>query len=191
MTSDVKPLSMEEIAGIVRAANDGMHLGYRSVLRLLATLSAAEQRTADLEIIIDNLDDKASARDKRIAELEEALRSVMLGGNHLALIISGSHPPYSASTDEAHEHYRAHGTREQFDAWICWQRIMLARDVLSPPPTDAELHPFRWAPGSYYAICHQCKTQFVGDKRAMTCRPCAVGLHADATRRALSTIEEI
>lgn len=30
------------------------------------------------------------------------------------------------------------------------------------------------APGSYYCLCHKCKEQFQGDKRAVTCEKCAI-----------------
>lgn len=31
-----------------------------------------------------------------------------------------------------------------------------------------------WAPGSYICICGGCGVQFIGDKRALRCLPCAV-----------------
>jgi hypothetical protein len=30
-----------------------------------------------------------------------------------------------------------------------------------------------WAPGYYYCKCTECKEQFVGDKKAVVCAPCA------------------
>lgn len=30
-----------------------------------------------------------------------------------------------------------------------------------------------WAPGNYFCRCHDCKEQFIGDKRAILCAPCA------------------
>jgi hypothetical protein len=36
-----------------------------------------------------------------------------------------------------------------------------------------------WAPGSYIGKCRECNGEFVGDKRALHCLPCAiVGLKA-------------
>ena len=32
---------------------------------------------------------------------------------------------------------------------------------------------FAWAPGGYIRTCSHCEKQFVGDKRAMICAPCA------------------
>lgn len=31
-----------------------------------------------------------------------------------------------------------------------------------------------YAPGGYMGTCHGCKTIFIGDKRALSCLPCAV-----------------
>ena len=30
-----------------------------------------------------------------------------------------------------------------------------------------------YAPGSYFNVCHECKAEFIGDKRAITCLECA------------------
>jgi len=35
-----------------------------------------------------------------------------------------------------------------------------------------------WAPGDYSVYCHKCGEEFVGDKRAVTCKHCALGLAA-------------
>ncbi len=35
-----------------------------------------------------------------------------------------------------------------------------------------------WAPGNYTCFCHKCGEEFVGDKRAITCKHCALGLAA-------------
>lgn len=32
---------------------------------------------------------------------------------------------------------------------------------------------FGYAPGDYFGTCHCCKSQFIGDKRAMNCEACA------------------
>lgn len=64
----------------------------------------------------------------RISELEAALRNVMIGGNHCALLIGADHPPYQWEPDEARAHY---GKRQDaYEAWCCWRAIMHARDVL-------------------------------------------------------------
>lgn len=63
----------------------------------------------------------------RIEELEEALRSVMIGGNHVALLIGAKHPPAEATCEMALEFY---GSGDKYEAWCCWQTIMRARRVL-------------------------------------------------------------
>ena len=70
---------------------------------------------------------KVCDQAKRIAELEAALRSVMIGGNHVALLIGVPHPPHTATHDEARSFY---SMQEQYEAWCCWRTIMQARDVL-------------------------------------------------------------
>lgn len=39
-----------------------------------------------------------------------------------------------------------------------------------PRPTQGS-----WAPGKYYCLCQVCGNRFVGDKRSMSCAPCAYG----------------
>lgn len=70
---------------------------------------------------------KHADQEERIKALETALRSVMVGGNHVALLIGVDHPPYTATHDEALTHY---GAGDQYEAWNCWRNIMHARDVL-------------------------------------------------------------
>lgn len=49
--------------------------------------------------------------------------------------------------------------------------------------TDDSLHlrPYGYAPGGYMSRCHKCGTTPTMDKRAITCKPCAEFLHAEAT----------
>lgn len=68
------------------------------------------------------------APDPLLEEAERALESVLIGGNHLALLIGCDHPPYTASPDDALEHY---GAGDVYDIWCCWRSIMLARATLS------------------------------------------------------------
>jgi len=42
-------------------------------------------------------------------------------------------------------------------------------------PDDTRPHKDGWAPGNYTNNCHTCFEEFVGDKRAVTCAPCAYG----------------
>jgi len=48
-------------------------------------------------------------------------------------------------------------------------------------PTDADLKQFRYADGGYASICLTCTETFTGDKRAHTCRPCAVKMWKEQT----------
>ncbi|UTU07968.1 hypothetical protein CcrC1_gp282 [Caulobacter phage C1] len=43
------------------------------------------------------------------------------------------------------------------------------------------LRGYGWAPGDYFSRCHVCDQQFIGDKRAISCHPCAVARHEDLT----------
>lgn len=72
------------------------------------------------------------AMEARIAELEAALKEVLIGGNHVALLIGADHPTHEATHDYAREHYYASpvGCQEHYEAWCCWRTIMRARDVL-------------------------------------------------------------
>lgn len=78
-------------------------------------------------ITIADYDDYVRHAEKRIAELEAALQNVLIGGNHVALLIGADHPPYQWEPHEALDHYGAGG---EYEAWCCWRTIMKARDVL-------------------------------------------------------------
>jgi Lar family restriction alleviation protein len=62
------------------------------------------------------------------AGLLEALDGVMIGGNHLALLIGADHPPHEADTFVALEHY---GAGDTFEIWCCWRAIMRARAAIA------------------------------------------------------------
>lgn len=64
---------------------------------------------------------------KRIAELEAALHSVMIGGNHLPQIFGVNHPHAGLPHEAA---MKCFGPGDKYEAWCCWNAIMLARDVL-------------------------------------------------------------
>lgn len=68
---------------------------------------------------------EAKAREEGLLE---ALEGVLIGGNHLALLIGADHPPATASCDEALEHY---GSSDTYEVWCCWRSIMQARAALS------------------------------------------------------------
>lgn len=62
-----------------------------------------------------------------IARLRAALESVMIGGNSLAIVIGADHPPHGTPHSEALAHY---GSGVKYEAWCCWNAIMLARAAL-------------------------------------------------------------
>lgn len=70
--------------------------------------------------------------------MKEALEKVMVGGNHLGLIIGADHPPYTASHEEARTHYA--DAIWTYEAWCCWKTIMEARPALSTLPVNDRHH---------------------------------------------------
>ncbi len=78
-------------------------------------------------------DDEIAELKARIEKLEAALRNVMIGGNHLGLLIGARHPLHTASHEEAREHYIADEAElyhDRYEAWCCWRTIMEARAAL-------------------------------------------------------------
>lgn len=59
--------------------------------------------------------------------LMSAIGICLIGGNHVALIIGGNHPPYGTDVDVARQHYA--GDQIRYEAWCCWNAIMRARDI--------------------------------------------------------------
>lgn len=60
------------------------------------------------------------------------LERVLIGGNHLALIIGADHPPYTATHDQALEHYVGENhDHDGYGAWCCWRTIMELRDAVN------------------------------------------------------------
>lgn len=60
------------------------------------------------------------------------LKDILIGGNHLALLIGHDHPPHTATDDEANEHYCCILRQpDLYDIWLCWRSIMRARDILN------------------------------------------------------------
>lgn len=76
---------------------------------------------------IEALTARAEAAEARNKVLEEALDGVMIGGNHLALLIGADHPAYGTDHYAALEHY---GAGDHYEAWCAWDAIMLARQAL-------------------------------------------------------------
>jgi hypothetical protein len=62
-----------------------------------------------------------------IEKLRAALRSVMVGGNHLACVIGPNNLLHTASYEDALQHY---GPGDIYDVWCCWKNIMEARAAL-------------------------------------------------------------
>ena len=81
--------------------------------------------------MLGDRDGDAEAREvamrERIAELEDALRLCMVGGNHLPLIFGVNHPHAGVPAESA---LRVFGPGVKYEAWCCWDAIMRARDVL-------------------------------------------------------------
>lgn len=63
-----------------------------------------------------------------VPELREAMQSVMVGGNHLGLVIGDNHPAYTENHESARKHY---GTGFHYEAWCAWKTIMHARAALA------------------------------------------------------------
>jgi hypothetical protein len=70
---------------------------------------------------------------ERIEQLEAAFDGVLIGGNHLALLIGAGHPPYTATPGYALEHY---GSGDTYEIWCCWRSIMQARQALQETDND-------------------------------------------------------
>lgn len=56
-----------------------------------------------------------------------ALDGVLVGGNHLGLLIGADHPPWGATHTEALEYY---GAGDKYEIWCCWDAIMRLAKVI-------------------------------------------------------------
>ncbi len=68
-----------------------------------------------------------------------------------------------------------------------WAGSLVTQAVPVPAPSDdwQHLKPHGYAPGNYMNKCHRCNQVVTGlDKRAVTCRPCAGAMHAQASTAA-------
>ena len=63
-----------------------------------------------------------------VPDMMEALESVLIGGNHLGLVIGADHPPHTATHEDAQRHY---GAGDKYEVWCCWRAIMNARAALA------------------------------------------------------------
>lgn len=59
--------------------------------------------------------------------LDGPIHDVLVGGNHLALLIGADHPSYKVAPSVALEHY---GAGDRYEIWCCWRSIMRLRDML-------------------------------------------------------------
>jgi hypothetical protein len=105
---------MSDISGLVKRLREHAENMYVDFLNEAA--DALEARAKEI-----------AEKDTRIAELEAALSSVLIGGNHLALLIGADHPLHTASHDEARAHY---GSGDIYEIWCCWRAMMNAGPVL-------------------------------------------------------------
>jgi len=69
----------------------------------------------------------AAKLEARIEKLEAALRNVIIGGNHVALLIGVGHPPHTETHEKVLTYY---GAGDAYEAWCCWKTIMEARKTL-------------------------------------------------------------
>ena len=81
----------------------------------------------ELEAAGKTASDIIEAQAARIAELEEVITNILIGCNHLALLIGPDHPPYETDPFDALEHY---GSGDTYEIWCCWRSIMLARAAI-------------------------------------------------------------
>lgn len=63
------------------------------------------------------------------------LQRVLIGGNHLALLIGADHPLHTVDHQTALTHYhsgrgRAGRGQDAYEAWCCWKTIMELRDAI-------------------------------------------------------------
>jgi hypothetical protein len=72
--------------------------------------------------------DTIAALSARLAGVEAAGEAVLVGGNHLALLIGADHPPYCAEPNVALEHY---GAGDTYDIWCAWRSIMRLRTAMA------------------------------------------------------------
>ena len=83
-------------------------------------------------LLLEMLAERLKLALAALVGMRGALESIFIGGNHLAhqlVKLQKRFPLYSADTDKARAFFDEIGRPEMLDVWICWQRIMLARDA--------------------------------------------------------------
>jgi chromosome segregation ATPase len=98
-------------------------------------LAAAREDAKEAEAYAEELEANALANRVAIMRLEaklakavEALESVMVGGNHLAILLPDTFPPAETKPLDALE---IMGAGDSYEVWCCWRSIMLARATLA------------------------------------------------------------
>lgn len=64
---------------------------------------------------------------REIEKLRNALDRILVGCNHLGLLIGCDHPADDADHSEALQHY---GAGDQYEIWCCWKTIREASNIL-------------------------------------------------------------
>ncbi len=115
-----------------------------------AAILASRDRIVTLEGCIRVLDREMQTDKARVRVLEEALGSVMIGGNHLASALihwlgagSDTFPPFETDINVAQGIIK---DTLYWDAWVCWRTIMHARAALSAPAEHQYQRESREAP---------------------------------------------
>lgn len=81
------------------------------------------------DVVDEDAFDRLINSAAEVKRLQRAIGDVLIGGNHLALLIGADHPPYTATPDEALAFYGKIDL-DRFEIWCCWRSIMRARDAL-------------------------------------------------------------
>ena len=93
------------------------------IVERLLLLAAVDNCQASIEAA-DTITRLTAQNEK----LRAAMETVMIGGNHLVSIIGATHPQTGSHYEAALQFY---GPGHKYDAWCCWNAIMLARAALS------------------------------------------------------------
>ena len=55
---------------------------------------------------------------------------------------------------------------------------------------DRKLRSYGYAPGDYFFRCNRCEQQKIGDKRALTCKNCALECIVNSIDKEIAQLEE-
>lgn len=90
--------------------------------------SDVEQDPYGAWLAIQNLCAALDAAEAKLAMAVEALSGVMVGGNHLALLLPDNFSPAETKPLDALE---IMGAGRNYEIWCCWRSIMLAGTTLT------------------------------------------------------------